>query len=470
MTNQNSVLSHLLPNTEESEQKYIGYLLQNLYEVYLVPLENYSNFDRKIIVESLLELQEKNLKIDYDSLLLLCKKKKSDFNPDILYKIYNQEKNFENIELFKKEIVEGSLKRKILLQLEELLISTTNKKFFNINDFQNLLGKLLETSYSLGDLNLLDGSNLKNIYKNIQKDRLKEGSPKALGYEVLHRIIKRPGAAGEMTGIIGQKGGGKSALAKNIEQKIVSKGICVISINLEMTLESNMDRFQCMKTGFPLDIILAKDHSPREASQLERALDSWENIKNYLYYTEPTLTLNQLDGLIYKSKQIFNARGVLPFDKYCFVVLDLASMISEISKSKDALQIEEHINTLHTIFRKHGCHGLLLLQANENKLRNGKMFKNPNDLDRYKVGLEDIKNSAAWSERCRVVMTLTRPVQMKKRFFPEQNELWSLEPDIINVNVVKQNDGDEGFCRLIMNHNFRVYPFVEEENQIDNGE
>lgn len=465
-TQNNSILSHLVPNTEEAEQKYIGYLLSNPTEAYLIQVNEYSNFIHRTIIESLLELQEKSMKIDYDSLLLLCKKKSESFDSEVLYKIFNQPKNFENIDLFKKEIVEGSIKRKTLLQLENLLISTTNKKFFDINDFQNILQKLLETSFSLEDTQLLNGKQMKELYQKTRDKRKSGIAQRSLGYDILHKTIRKPAESGEMTGIVGQKGGGKSIFVKNIEQKLISKGTCIISINLEMTLDSNMDRFQCLKTGFPLELILSNENNPREQAQIERALNSWDNIDNYLYYNEPTLTLNQLDGLIYKSKLIFKRRGVLPDDGYCIITLDLVTMMSEFSEAKSALEIEGNVNKLHSIIKKHNIHGIPILQANENKMRGAKVFKNPDELNFYKVGLEDVKNSAAWSERCRVICTLTRPLQLKKRFFPEQNELWNLETDLMNINIVKQNDGPEGFHQFVLGQNFRIYPFVKDENEL----
>lgn len=468
MTNQNSILSHLVPKTEEAEKKYIGYLFSKPVETFIIPSNEYLDSNHRLIVESLMEMQTNDLKIDYDSLLLLCKKKKSNFDSEILYKIYNQPKDFENIELFKKEIIEGALKRKTLVKLEDLLIKTTNKNFFDINNFQNLLQDLLETSLSLDEVNLLDGKQLKEEYQKILNKRKEGISQKSLGYEALHRIIKKPAAPGEMTGIVGQKGSCKSTFVKNIEKKLTSIGTCVISINLEMTTESNMDRFQCISTGLPLDIILSKDVTSREQSQITRALDNWENIHNYLYYAEPSLSINQLDGLIYKAKRIFKKKNVLPKDGYCIIILDLVTMLSEFSESDTPYKVEANVNKLHMIARKHNVHIIPILQANENKLRNGKIFKNPSELDYYKVGLEDIKNSAAWAERCRVIMTLTRPVQLKKRFFPEQDELWNLETDVINLNVVKQNDGPEGFCQFVMNENFRIYPFIREECRIIN--
>jgi replicative DNA helicase len=462
----NSILSHLVPNTDEAEQKYIGYLLSSLAEVYLIPISNYSNFTNRTIVESLLELQEKNLKIDYDSLLLLCKKKSDLFDSGTLYKIYNQPKNFENIELFKSEINEGAIKRNTLLQLENLLIATTNKKFFDINNFQNLLQKLIETSYSLSDNELLNGNILLSNYKELQEKRKNGILLRSLGYESLHKIINKPGAPEEITALVAQKGAGKSAFAKNIEQKLISKGICVVSINLEMSEESCMDRFQCLKTGFPLSLILSKENNPREQAQIDRAAESWKNINNYLFYKESSLSLNQLDGLIFKSKQIFKNAGILPKDEYCFITIDLLDMVEEFSIAKTTYEIKTAMNKLHQIIRKHKVHALLLLQANENKLRNGKIFKNPSDLDYYKVGMEDIEGSSVFAQRCRVVITLTRSLQMKKRFFPEQNELWDLETDIINCNIVKQNEGFEGFCQFVMGNNFRIYPFIKEEKEL----
>ena len=100
---------------------------------------------------------------------------------------------------------------------------------------------------------------MKENYEQIREKRKQGIGLKSLGYEILNKKIKKPGAPGEISGIVSYKGGGKSAFVKNIEQKLIVKKTCIVSINLEMTEESNMDRFQCMKTGFPIDIILSKN-------------------------------------------------------------------------------------------------------------------------------------------------------------------------------------------------------------------
>ena len=46
-------------------------------------------------------------------------------------------------------------------------------------------------------------------------------------------------------------------------------------------------------------------------------------------------------------------------------------------------------------------------------------------------------------------MTITCPLELKKLFFPERISEWNLMQDILNVHIIKQNEGGLGFCQYV---------------------
>jgi hypothetical protein len=106
----------------------------------------------------------------------------------------------------------------------------------------------------------------------------------------------------------------------------------------------------------------------------------------------------------------------------------------------------------------------LLLQGNENKLRMGKIFKKAEELDYYRIGVEDIEGGASFAAKARLVLSLNRPVQMKKQLFPQRMEEWNMEDDLLNISGVKQNDAPLFFTQFSFGDNMRIYPHKKVEN------
>lgn len=156
---------------------------------------------------------------------------------------------------------------------------------------------------------------------------------------------------------------------------------------------------------------------------------------------------------------------MLPSDGYTVVDIDLLSMAKDFG-DKTPLEIEKGMDKLHRMTRRTGVSVMGVVQSNENKFRS-RILKKPEDLDFHKIGLEDLKGSAAYAERARVVISITRPIFLKQRFFPEMNHIWELEPDLMHLHVLKNNDGGLGYTKLLFEkENFRVLPYVEPTAQV----
>lgn len=445
-------LKKLLPSTTETEQKYLHYIFDNPFQAYLINEEYFLDLNHTFIIKTIKKILDNKLTFTLDELKRYIVRVEPDYNISYLTSIVSQQ--YVNPDDLKKEMKENYTRYTITDKLENVLYITTNQGRV---PFDELIKSVNELSNSIhGDSSVMhNGNELSDSHKKTMEKRKEGIAKKSLGYKELDKLITKPGAPEEMTAMVGMKGGGKSALKQNIELKNIARGIPVISFNLEMSEESIMDRFVCMMEGLPLIEVLNCHTNARLESRVNRCIEVIKNWNNYLLYTDPSLTLDQLDGYIHQAKNIFREKGI--DSSYVFVTIDNADMIEEFSIAKSPYEIKKAVNRTHQIFKGHKSHGLLLLQANENKLRTGKIFKKSDDLDYYKIGMEDIEGSAAFGARCRAVISLTRPVQMKKRFFPEQMERWNLEIDAMHCNIVKQNEGPEGFTKFILNDNFRVY-------------
>ena len=125
--------------------------------------------------------------------------------------------------------------------------------------------------------------------------------------------------------------------------------------------------------------------------------------------------------------------------------------------------IEMVMNQVQGIFRKHNLGSIFIVHANENKLR-GKTFRDIEELEKYHLTKEDIKNGSAIADKSKgVVISLKRMKDLKMRFFPDQNEITEQEPDILEVYITKQNKGFPGMCKFVISDSLRIYPLKEDQ-------
>jgi len=456
-------LTKLVPSIKEIEENYTSYIIKNPTKVYQIPESYLYDHTSKVICKAIKEICDKKLDIDLNVIYQFCLKEDSNITLDAINLINNIP--ITNIDYTIQQIKDSYSKHQIVNKIEEMFVSATSKDDFNYKKLMNIIQDMFSHAYHIESIPLQGFDTLIKDHQEIMQDRKDGKKFKSIGFKAIDKKLTKPGAPEEMTLLIGQKGSGKSLLAQCMQSNFMSGDTCVLSINLEMSKESCLDRLMCIRYGFDLNDLIKQNKGERLEHSIATQHKKLEEIKNFIFCSDADVNLSKLDGLIYQAKNMFKNRGVLLEDEYIFVVIDLLDMIEEFGDAESPYKIKKAINIMHRMCRKHKCHFLLLHQANENKIRSGKMFKKPEDLDYYKIGLEDIEGGASLAARCRVVMTMTRPLQMKKRFFPEEMERWDLETDFININIVKQNDGREGYLRFVLGDYLRLHPFTELEEE-----
>ena len=455
----------------KNEQKYISYLFRNPQNCFDLPLKFFFNANIISILKSIQKLQEKNLEFCFDEILIILSEINSSITKDQLENLQNAFTDFSNIEETKRLIKETYLRENINKQiLEEILVETTKAGNLDLEKLKKLGNDLLYKTSEINDkIQLKSAEDLKISYIKILEERQNDIKRRTLGYKPLDDNILRPAQDGEMTAIVSLKGMLKSAFVKNIENRLVNKRIPVLSINTEMTEESSVDRLVAMRGGFTLWDLTKKEKEQELYDKILNTIERLSASKYYEFTDESNLSLDDLDALIYKAKSKFREKDILTSkDEYIFITIDLLEMLLDFS-GKDAYKIIESIDKLHRICKKHKSHILYTLQANENKIRSMR-FKKPEDLDYYKIGIEDVFGGSGYAGRSRVVLSLQRPKHLKMMFFPDRNEEWEeTEEDIIKCNCVKQNDGKLFFTRFVFDETFRIMPRLDEINGTESG-
>ena len=309
---------------------------------------------------------------------------------------------------------------------------------------------------------LLNAEELSRGHQEIIKQRESGIKTHSIGFPELDEKITRPAAAEEMTFVLGLMGSGKTAWLINTENNLINKGICVASFNLDMPEESRMDRLISIRGDIPIKSLQAKrdDVSPSLALHRDHILREISILPNYMYFSGTSLSLDELDAQIYQAKESFLEKGSLPEDGYMVVSIDTVSLIDDFG-DEGRETITKAVKKLSQIIKHHRVHLIGLIQANENKIRTGKMFKTASELDNYHLGLEDIYGGSAYAKHGRVVLSINRPLFLKERFFPQKDHKFAYGGrDPLNIHIIKQNDGPLGLVSFNFRENFRIEPAI----------
>ena len=445
-----------------NEQKWAVYCIDNPISSFDVSLDKVLNYDCRKILETVQYLYNSNLSVTPDEISSIFQVKNINIPHLAIKSLMGEYKDFSNIEFIKQQINDNFISYtyipKIMKDVYETLNTGNCLDKGKIKDLSNELNKTLFENEKTHILE--DTEKLRKDYIQILNDRKLNMVQHSLGFRTLDKHITRPAAAGEITAIVGLKGSGKSIFVKSMEYGLINLQTCVLSLNLEMTKESNLDRAMSILGDIPITDLQLKNIPEKTSSILYSTLNKFAMNKYYLYSDESTMSLNDLNIYITKAKQEFKKKGVLQ-SEYMVVTIDLLEQITNFSQAKNVGEIKNAMNILHSIAKSQKVHIVIVLQANENKIR-GTTFKKIDDLQYYKIGLEDIYGSSAYGERSRVVISLSRPKHLQLLFFPEKTEEIALMTDIINLNCIKQNDGKLFFERFTFAENFQIYPYRDD--------
>ena len=449
-----------------NEHYILAYLMRKPDQLHKFNLSQFLTQSSKLLFTSLRDYFKKNEDFNITSYFVEVKSKDKHnlITIEYLNDIHKILQDFNNIDKHIETLKNDHLKYKLSERVtSELVSNLTSGKLLDAKNLRDTLSKL--------DADLSDFSENKTLFTTDElvqdfvetRDALKD--KKSIGYQALDSMLATPCAPGEITTIVGRTGSGKTSFLKNIENNLFNKNIPVVSFNFEMTSNAIISRLICIRNSTSAEKLTASSVLNASPHQISKWTSSLKNIKSYLYYnyhSTASTTFSQIDLVIYEAKKKFKSLGILQDDEYMVCTFDLVSMIHDF-KDRSALDIENAMNKLHDLTRKHNIHSIIVVQANENKYR-GKVFSDPSELDSYRVSMEDIKGGSEYANRSRLVITLTRPTFLKRQFFPEHASIFDNDLDILNIDIVKNNNG-ELFRIQMLFENFKIIQLNPQDAQ-----
>jgi len=448
----------------KNESFIVSYYLNNFSSVDYFQKELFQDETLSKIVHGLEIMKVEGLGFNLESLDIILAKEKMSIPIKDIKNLKESYSDFTNIEVHL-----GDLKTDYNKNVASVgLLKTFSTKVNSAGEVssEEIVADLEQIITTLKKNDGIQFLSPKELMENMDKTLLDRANPdkqKSVGFKCIDDNVTRPGAAGEIHMMVSLRGTGKSAVKQTLENNLVVRGIPVVSFSIEMSELSTSDRQMAMKTGISMMDLNKKPMDVYNDPRYKRIRDEYSLVQNYLFTDEPDLSFDSIDLGLYKAREIFRKRGIFKdSEEYMYITIDVLNMVSDFG-DQEPRTILKAMDRLHKLVKKHRVHCLGIGQINESKLRGGKIWRDPDELDHYRPNLEDIYGGSAYAQRARMVSILHRPKFLKERIFPHMLHIFEAEPDILGFHCVKQNDGGLFLNEFIFEgEKMRVRPFVRD--------
>ena len=407
--------------SSKSIYKALQYLKeQNTPNTELAVFQYASGIDVNVSLNTISEIaalnQDKDVDIkDMVESLLYMK------NSEKALKIMSEVESLINKHPRREEAVEELIRKK-MLEAESLLLEGVSIK--RTSTMEELKEQYLE------DFNLRKNGKRYKFYDPVLDKSVTYGP--------------NPGNGGLITAATGM---GKSAYCLNLINGLANAGVPCLLYTLEMGNVDTTDRLMALRTGIPVSQFVNPEDPSTWLSLRDKIESEFkELIDNSKFEISEcaSVSLQQIrqDALKFQKKI---------GQKYFILFVDLLSMVREfmITDSKGAnfaQGITVAVNVMNAMAKELGFHWIGTLQIGR-KAEDGRI-DDIKDIDKFRPKRTDIKDSNSYLERARWSVYLFRKKYYAENYLPK--ELWEDMLDIVEVGMMKQNQGRVGMIGAYM--------------------
>lgn len=268
----------------------------------------------------------------------------------------------------------------------------------------------------------------------------KNGRRYYFGEPVMDKLVTDGPIPGAGTLIVAGSGCGKSTFVMKLANGFVNAEIPCMFFSLEMGEITSYDRLLASRCQIPYtDIVNPPDeetfYSNYELAKAEREI--LDNCSRFRFCEDANVSLSDIKKSIIKFQEQIG-------QQYCIVIIDLVTMVQDFVKNKNGLgmaqQMEVAINNLNALAKELGIHVIMTAQLRRDA--ENQHVSDPDDVLRFRPTRAQVKNSGALLERARCTISLFRKKYYLQQHFADDEELLESEPDVVEVSVLKQNNGE----------------------------
>lgn len=428
---------HELPLLEIS---VLSYLMKNPHELNDIQ-NNFVSQIAKDIYKIICDVYNKDQTIEISNLFIYGKKINDGITKEKLQDIFDTDVNSTAVKDYVEELKQYKIQEELRVQFGGDLIKALDGKsspdILKVKELLNQANDLISLLDSEKRIEINTGEQWFNEYSDVIKERAKGKSFYSTGDMYIDQFFPMGLAPGYMTTIFGNAGTGKSTVGLHLFNCEINLGIPTVYALLEMGKIATMDRLIAKRTKISYDFFMHNDYDSDKEDYIlslvnaERKKLAHNN--QFRIIEGDSLSLNDLDEQIPKLKKMMHT-------DYFVIHLDLTTMLSDFNAkgASQASVYEQAGNRLHQILKKHQIHAINYVQGKRDD--ETIKIKSMSDLRKFKPRLNNIKNSAIFEERSRVVLGIFRPRYYAERYLRNDPMLEMLE-DIMEISFLKQTMG-----------------------------
>jgi len=424
-----------------NEQQVLACLL-NSPDLLKDPCDWFSNPASICIYDTLNKLYSSGVSFSTSTIVSECVKTNKDVTHDIVDALKTKvEYDLKDFPYYKKRLLEDHTKERLqLVILQDLTAHVVSKGELDIH----VLEKGIKEFQKAIDIVQQKNTKLRSFddilpdYEKTLEDRGTLGGFMSTGNSYLDSKLAGGGIPlGQFITIFAGPGMGKSSYVKNLVNGNINKRTPLLYCPLEMGETLSMDTLCSLRTQIPLKNYYEID--PATGNIPDYVIEAFKQEKAKLlrnkYFSlvdQASLSLSNIHLLIKEAKREMKVQSLQ-------VVVDLITMLLDARGDNKASALEDLCNGFFEILKEEKCTGIAVVQSRRKEGFNVTTYE---DCKKYMPAIEEIKNSQAFEERSRAIISIFRQKHVGIRMLGESDPEVMIADDILQATILKQNLGN----------------------------
>lgn len=424
------------------EQNILSHVINYPDTINLVNENYFSAPLAKKLFVSIRTLSEQGVELSTRNILTECSKLDDTIRPDFIDALRGVATEKDSFNYHYSSLRKGKAQLDIQTSLTEGLLKESAKKELDIKkvmEFRDLLNEKLDEIQG-NEKSILTLTDWLDKYEHSLNERRDGSTFYSTGDGELDKYLTTAFEPGYFNLIAGHSGIGKSTFALKLNNNQINRQIPALRISNEMTDISDMDRLIAQRHRLPTETFYPKRGDMEGIPDfvfdiIKSEREKFRKNKYFRYVYLPNFTLDDLESMIKITKR---EMGV----DYLAVTVDLLTKVEDFNGDNKASRYEDAVNKLDTICKrtKSSLLGVIQLKRPNEKVN----IAAPEDLEKFRPQIQEIKNSGALEERARIVFTIFRARYWAERILSKEDPMLDLIENVAEIDILKQNLGEVG--------------------------
>ena len=448
-----------------NEQQYLSCLLNNPDLLKTEDVSYLTNDISKTIFNTIQKLYKEGVSFNTTTILSECLKTNKEVSTEIIETLKNKVSfNKDDFKHYKKRITQDYVKDKVGTEiLKDISSHLLSKGELNIAVLKKTIKDLDWAITTVSGRSKL--KSLKEVFDTYEKTLMERGSSSnfmSTGISFLDDCLVGGGIPkGQFITIFSSPGMGKTTTVLNMMNGNINKKTPLLYYPFEMGEILSFDKLCSLRTQIPLSEFYKTDAT---GSVSDFVLEAVRKEKSKLVrnkYFKLSDSISNLSTVHEDIKQMKNELGIESVQ----VIIDLFTQLEEGRGDNKASVYQDLCDSFFDILRQENSTGIIVVQSKRKESYN---VTNYEDCRKYAPKIEDIKNSAAFEERSRAILSVFRQKHVGIRTLGKDDPEIVIADDILELSILKQNLGELATLKFLYQGDCGKLYKIDSQENVDN--